>query len=116
MEFGHGDLVIIKLTTSFIIGKIESTSAWNYCGGLAFKTIGLENPHIVTDTDDKLGLTISKIPGFNYSKGIFYITKDQVEAIYAPSPDVIEQFNSITELEDKNELETNTPIRRIMHY
>jgi len=115
MKFRQGDLIIIKLATSFIMGKLESTSAWNYCIDLAFETIGLENPHIVTDTDNKSELVFSKIVGFNYSNDFLYIPKYQIEAIFAPSSEVIEQFNSFIELEDKNELETK-PIRRIKKF
>jgi len=122
-DFSKEELMIIKLTNYFIIGKIEGvtntvrlTEDREVIGGLTFESIRLKYPYIITNTDNKSELVFSKIVGFNYSNDPLYIPKYQIEILYKASPDVIEQFNSFIELENKSELEANTPIRRIKKF
>ena len=121
-DFSKEELMIIKLTNYFIIGKIEGvtntvrlTEDREVIGGLTFESIRLKYPYIITNTDNKSELVFSKIVGFNYSNDPLYIPKYQIEILYKASPDVIEQFNSFIELENKSELEAK-PIRRIKKF
>jgi hypothetical protein len=122
--FSKGELVIIKFVDYFIIGKIESltdtvrlTKDRDVIGDLDFGGIGLKYPHIIyiTNTDNKSELVFTKIVGFNYSNDSLYIPKYQIELLYKASLDVIEQFNSFIELENKSEAESK-PIRHIKKF
>jgi len=118
-DFSKEELVIIKLVDYFIIGKIERAINGiqiKEAGDLILDSIRLKYPYIITNMDNKSELVFSKMVGFDYSNDGLYIPKYQIEALYKASPDVIEQFNSFIELENKSELEANTPIRRIKKF
>jgi hypothetical protein len=122
--FSKGELVIIKFVDYFMIGKIEGltdtvrlTEDGDLIAALNFGGIGLKYPYVIyiTNTDNKSELVFTKIVGFNYSNDLLYIPKYQIELLYKASPDVIEQFNSFIELENKSEVESK-PIRRIKKF
>jgi hypothetical protein len=119
--FSRGELVIIKLVDYFIIGKIEGltdavrlTEDGDLIASVTFGGIGLKYPYVIY-MDNKSELVFTKIVGFNYSNDSLYIPKYQIELLYKASPDVIEQFNSFIELENKSEVESK-PIRRIKKF
>jgi len=121
-KFYKGELVIIKLTDYFIIGKIDYATEFiriiekkeDYYE-TNFESIRLKYPYIITNMDNKSELVFTKMIGLDYSNDGLYVSKYQIEALYKASPDVIEQFNSFIELENKSEVESK-PIRRIKKF
>jgi len=129
--FREKELVIVKLADYFVVGKIENPTFVkiekrdrfdNPYWPIELGTLCLKYPYTITNSYDGLAPTLFKIPGFDYPEDILYVPSAHVQAIFKPKQEVVEYIKSIsheniTEFGDsKNELETNTPIRRIKKF
>jgi len=93
-NFKVDDIIVIKLTNAYIIGKLKKVDAQIEIrdGTSRFDAIGLKYPCII---DQESLPTYYEIPAFDYIKDVLTIPMNQIIAIFKPESGVAEHFSYV---------------------